>query len=213
MLVGARDAEVSKNHDKHEDVVHRKRLLDHEAGEKFQRGLVGQASGLGRDGERFGDALGGEGVEQRRILREFPLHVMPEAEAENQGQRDPHHAPRGGLLDRHLVGLAVKHAQIEGEHAEHEEREQAVEPPVVGERKKKEVLHGRRGRAESRSQAAALPRTSVRARVWKRGRRIPPVRRRHGRLPVWSCVARRPCRVLPFIPALPRRSRPLPLRP
>src|SRR5262249_7201883 len=69
---------------------------------------------------------------QRRIVRELPRGIFVETKIKGQRERDPYHAPEAGFAERDGVGLAMKHAEIQGQQEEHEARESSVEPPVVG---------------------------------------------------------------------------------
>lgn len=124
MLVLRRDGEEGKHHDEDEDVIDREGFLDDEAGEKLQGGPIGERRGL-----REREALG----EEARVLGEFPVGVFPEAETEEHRQTDPDDAPGEGLLGFNLVGVSMKDAEVEREKAEDAEREEGVEPPIVGE--------------------------------------------------------------------------------
>ncbi|GAB1489602.1 hypothetical protein MASR2M8_20550 [Opitutaceae bacterium] len=49
--------------------------------------------------------------------------------------------------------VAVEDAEIEGEHADDKEREETVEPPVIGKGKEREGIHGVRSSTEPASAA------------------------------------------------------------
>jgi hypothetical protein len=97
---------------------------------------MGEGGGLGRR------QAGGK---ETRVGRELPLGVLPEAEAEQQGEADPSDAPAEGFLEFDLVCVAVEDTQIERQQTEHEEGEAGVEPPVVGEREENQgSVHGKK---------------------------------------------------------------------
>ena len=135
VLILRGNGEVGEHDDEDEHVVHREGFFDDVAGQEFERRLVGESGGL--EG-------GHPGGEETGVGREFPLGVLPEAEAEQQREGDPRDTPAEGFLEFDLVCGAMEDAQVEGEHAEHEEREAGVEPPVVGEREENQgSVHGK----------------------------------------------------------------------
>jgi hypothetical protein len=101
-----RDREVAEDHDEHEHVVDRQRLLDQVAGEELQRLGV-------RD-------LGALGIVQ----------VPPEQCCEREGEARPDSDPGGGLLDVDAMRLAAaEHEQVERQHREDENDEAGPDRP------------------------------------------------------------------------------------
>ncbi len=131
MLVRRGHGEVLEHHDEDEQVVDRKRFLDDEPGEKLERHAGGGALGV-ESGESH----------QPVHLRQAPARVEVEAGVEQERQSDPDRAPAECLARRNDVRLAMEHAQVEREHPHHEQGEERVEPPILAEGKKDDVVHG-----------------------------------------------------------------------
>ena len=107
VLLGERHPEIAEHHRDDEDVVDRKRILDHVAGKKLQRGLAA--------GMRRADVPAG------RI--EF-VEVV-DADIEEQGQRDPGRRPAERLGQCDDVRLAVKNTEIQGNDQGDQQQESA----------------------------------------------------------------------------------------
>ncbi len=62
-------------------------------------------------------------VARGELQRAFGTMPVVHAPAKQCGQRDPHSAPDGSLLERDRVLLAMEYAEVEGQHREHEDEE------------------------------------------------------------------------------------------
>src|SRR5215213_4741633 len=119
MLVLRGYRKVREDHHEHEDVVDRKRLLDHIAGEELKRHTPCRCV---RVKARY--------RHQTRVLWKLPQRVLIKNKIEEQRETDPHDGPRGCLTKRDGVCFPVKDAEIDGEEYQYETDETSVEPPV-----------------------------------------------------------------------------------
>ena len=106
LLLGHR--EVGHQHQEHEDVVDRQRLLDQVAGEELQAHAVG-----------FGEPGG-------------LVHVPPQGAVEQQRQGDPAQAPPHRFLERDLVRAAVAHQhQVDQQGGHDQPAEPGPQPGIA----------------------------------------------------------------------------------
>jgi len=124
VLVQGRHPEIAEDHDDHEDVVDAQRLLDNVTGEVLA--------------QRRAAVIGGAVDDVDAEPESEPVGIVgePDEDPERKPQGDPERRPAEGFLHPDHVRFAVKDAQVQGQHQEHEGDEtcphpdHAARPPV-----------------------------------------------------------------------------------